>query len=102
MTQAPRFALYRDEVPDPPPSSLWVDLLRWMICVMDPDDRRLSFVAGCLSHAAQTGILSEKQSNACQAILNTICRAWGEGTLVCQNNIPPDDVKLITPTMRKH
>lgn len=97
-----RFVLFCDEVPDPPESSLWIDLLRWMICVMDPDDPRLPFVAGCLSHAAQHGILSEKQATACQGILTALCAAWSEGALICQNNVPPDDVKLLQPTKRKH
>jgi len=98
----PRFVLFCDEVPDPPESKVWVDLLRWMICVMDPDDKRLGFVAGCLSQACQNDGLTTRQAASCQAILETICRAWGDGILVCQNTEPPSDVKEIQPMVRKH
>lgn len=98
----PRFTLFCDEVPEPPESGLWVDLLRWMICVMDPADSRTAFVAGCLSYAAQNDGLSAKQAEACQAILNAVCKAWADGVLVCQNTIPPEDVKELQPMMRKH
>lgn len=97
-----RFTLFCDEVPNPPQSALWVDLLRWMICVMDPDDKRLAFVAGCLSHAMRAGGLSEKQSAACQSILGAMCRDWADGILVCQNTAPPSDVKEIQPMVRRH
>lgn len=98
----PRFVLFCDEVPEPPKSNLWVDLLRWMICVMDPDDKRLAFVAGCLSHGLRNDGLSDKQAAACQAILDTICKAWAEGVLVCQNTTSPSDVKELQPMVRKH
>lgn len=101
MTTAPRFTLFCDEVPEPPESGLWVDLLRWVICVMDPSDTRLAFVAGCLAQVARTGGLSQKQADACKAILNSICKAWSEGVLVCQNTVPAEHVKM-NPIMRKH
>ena len=92
MTHAPTFTLTCDEVPDPPKSSLWADLLRWMVCVMDPADKRIAFVAGCLSSAIQKDGLTEKQAAACAAILSTVCQAWSDGILVCQNTMPaPDD-----------
>lgn len=102
MTDAPRFTLLCDEVPEPPESPLWVDLLRWVVCVMDPDDRRIGFVAGCLSHACQHDGLSARQASACQAILNSVMKAWADGVLVCQNTVPTEGVKELPPIMRKH
>jgi hypothetical protein len=99
----PRFTLTASETPDPPESTLWADLLRWMVCVMDPDDTRLAFVAGCLSHAMRNDNgLSGKQATACQAILDRLCTDWAEGVLVCQNTTPPSDTKEIQPMVRKH
>lgn len=102
MTMPPRFTLLSNEVPAPPQSALWVDLLRWILCVMDPDDTRMAFVAGCLSHAAQNDGLSPKQAAACQAILSNVCKAWADGILICQNTLPSEDTPEIQPMLRKH
>ena len=98
----PRFALYCDEVPDPPATTLWVDLLRWAVCVMDPEDKRLTFVAGCLSFATQNEGLTAKQSSACEAILKSLHQDWQNGILVCQNTAAPNEIKEIPPMVRKH
>ena len=87
----PRFTLTASETPDPPESTLWADLLRWMVCVMDPDDTRLAFVSSCLSHACKAGGLTERQARACQKMLDDVWQAWADGVLICQNTPPADE-----------
>src|SRR5690606_5481161 len=72
--------------PDPPPDGCaWVDALRWLVAVMDGDDRSLLFVAGCLRYALEhNGCLTSKQADACNRILTRILDRWHEGTLACQ------------------
>ena len=98
MSHIPTFTLSCDEVPDPPKSALWADLLRWMVCVMDPADKRIGFVARCLSSAVKNDGLTEKQAAACSAILSTVCQAWSDGILVCQNTISASDDDAEPPT----
>jgi hypothetical protein len=73
--------------PDPPPpGSAWVDALRWLVCVMDSDDRgSLAFVASCLAWALNhDGTLTERQARACQKVLQRVTRAWHAGILDVQ------------------
>lgn len=85
-----RFTLTCDQVPGVTLSDSWVDVLRWCICIMDPHDTRMAFVAGCLSRAAKGQNLTDRQAEACNAILMSLMRDMAAGILVCQNT-PPDD-----------
>jgi hypothetical protein len=73
------------EPPAPPvPGSPWVDVLRWLVIVMDCNGY-LAFVAGCLAYAIDhDGCLTEKQAAACHKILLRTLKAWGHGALACQ------------------
>jgi hypothetical protein len=63
-------------------------MLRWMVCVMDPSDARLAFIASCLSHSLRHDGLTKPQSEACNKILARIFDAYRDGILVCQNTMP--------------
>jgi hypothetical protein len=82
------FTLTADQVPDPPESGLWANVLRWCICVMDPKDTRTPFIASCLAHALRNGGLTEGQQEACVRITQSVLLGWQEGILVCQNTAP--------------
>lgn len=97
----PNFTLSCEEVPDPPASSEWAAVLRWLICVMDPDDAGLPFIAACLSYAIPNDGLTAAQASACQTILTRVLEAWGDDALVCQNT-EPDDIPMPEPTTRTH
>jgi len=84
-----KFHLQSHQVPSPPTSTLWVDLLRWTVCVMDPKDTRLAFIASCLSYAIKNGGLTDAQAEACENIHERVRDAFMDGTLVCQNTIAP-------------
>lgn len=94
-----KFTLTASHVPQEPASRQWSDLLRWLVCIMDPDDKRLSFVAGCLSHTLKFGGLSDRQCAACEAILNSVKSDLSEGILLCQN-IPDEACDVATSTGR--
>ena len=91
------FSLTFDQVPDPPDGGKWMDVLRWCICVMDPKDTRLSFIAGCLSYALVNDGLTQKQAAACQSILDRLIDDFGRGILVCQNTEARDDYDAFPP-----
>lgn len=84
------FSLFSHQVPSPPKSLAWVDILKLVVCVMDPDDTRLGFAAGCLSQAAKHSGLTEKQAKACQKIYERMLSDYRQQILVCQNNEPED------------
>lgn len=79
------WSLYDIETPQPPDSVRWADVLRWLVCVMDPDDKSLSYVASCLSHALQFNGLSDKQHIVCAKISDRVRASYDAGTLLCQN-----------------
>lgn len=85
-----RFTLTDDQVPSPPVSPLWVDILKWCVCVMDPADERLGFIASCLAYAIKNNGLTERQAAACSAIKKRLIDDWAHGILLCQNT-PPDE-----------
>jgi hypothetical protein len=58
---------------------------------MDPLDTRLPFIARCYAVSIESGGLSPDESRTCQAILNTVCKAFSEGILICQNSLPPEE-----------
>lgn len=83
------FSLHSGQAPDRPESTLWIDQLRWLICVIDPDDTSLAFIASVFGQALKNaGNLSKRQSDACQKILNRVARAHDEGRLDCQHFVP--------------
>lgn len=84
------FSLNADQVPEPPDSTLWTDVLRWAVMVMDPADSRLAFMCSVLSQAIEKDGLSDKQSKACKRIMGTIRKDYAAGILVCQNTMPTD------------
>lgn len=96
---AERFTLTAEQVPYPCASEQWVDILRWCICVMDPADTRIGFVAGCLSHAFKNGgHLTDRQFDACDAIVQSLVEDWAQGVLVCQNTPPDRRKSTLLPT----
>jgi hypothetical protein len=69
----------------PPGGSSWIECLRWLISVMNLDDRSLTF-AGCFRHALEhEGALSGKQHAACHKVFERIVDRWEQGTLDCQH-----------------
>lgn len=78
------FRLEDWQVPEIPKSRLWSCHLRWMVCVMDADDRSLSFVCSCLSHAVK-GRLSDKQTAALEKCRKRVVEAYKAEILECQN-----------------
>ena len=78
---------YLPHVPPPPEgeSLPWIDVLRWMLCVMDDDDRAMAFVAGVLRYALEhEGSITAKQGEACNNIWARMHRLYHQGILDCQ------------------
>ena len=101
MSKEP-FSLLAHQVPEYPENAGWGDVLRWMICVMDPCDQRLAFIAGCLSHFLKFGGLTLKQSKACRKILVRIAEDFNAGILVCQNSKATDFAPEIAHQETRH
>jgi hypothetical protein len=77
------------QVPLPPygeDGTPWTDTLRWLVCVMNPDDRSLHFIASVLSSALKNGGLTERQAAAAKKIEHRIMRDYDAGVLDCQIN----------------
>lgn len=91
------FTLVSDQVPEPPQSSTWADILRWAVTVMDPRDPRLAFMASCLSYAIEKEGLTERQVDACEKIFARVLDAYRSRTLVCQNTTRDDQRREPTP-----
>ncbi len=49
------------DCPRPPTTRQWRDILRWLVAVMDDDDKALGFVASMLNHAIERDGLTPKQ-----------------------------------------
>lgn len=79
------FTLQSYQVPDFPESTIWTDQLRWLIMVMDPDDKQLPFIASCLAYSFKNNGLTEKQAVVCNKILQRVCARFESETLLCQN-----------------
>ncbi len=96
-----KFTLTESQVPEVPWSAdgtmTWADALRWLVCVMDPLDSRLGFIAGCLSYELKQGALTPKQAAACKRITEAILADFHDGILVCQNQ-PDNDENDFTGT----
>ena len=79
-------------IPDRPENSTWTGLLRWMLAVMDDDDKALPFIASCLSYCTKNGGLTERQAASCSKALTRITDRWSAMTLDCQaEEIDPDE-----------
>jgi len=55
-----------------PTSTLWIDVLKWCICILSNDDEDMSFLASLFSYAHYHGGLSEKQERAARTIIRRI------------------------------
>lgn len=78
-------AVFKDGmIPDFPDPGRWSGLLRWMIAVMDDDDKALPFIASCLSHCLKNGGLSERQEASCYKVAMRLRDRWHAMTLDCQ------------------
>lgn len=78
------FALDFYTVPEPPCDRLYVDILRWLLMVMDCDDPYLSFVAGCFSHALKYNGLTNEQAKAVDKVQRRVVAAYAKKALACQ------------------
>lgn len=71
-------------VPEFPQSTLWMDLLRWALVVMDHDDRDLGFMASLLSYCLDHQGLTEKQAKYARRIFVRVHATWLADQLECQ------------------
>lgn len=87
MTPSPTNLLSRGQVPNPPAvGSSWIDMLRWLIAVMDPGDRDLAMVASLLSSFLQNDGLSSRQDSRARVIAGRIMGWWELRALQCQRD----------------
>lgn len=61
-----------------------IDTMKWLITVMDRNDKGLPFVASVFSYALKTGGISEKQVEALERIYARIIERYELGTLAIQ------------------
>lgn len=80
------FMLLDYQVPECPASTLWSDQLRWLICVMNPDDGSLHYIASVLAYALKNDCLTDRQSKAANKILRRVRLDFAAGVLDCQLN----------------
>ena len=79
--------------PDDSAAGIILQMLRWLVFVMDPDDRGLVFVVGCLSWSLRHGgTLTPKQLAAIEDIYSRVVEQWDHGALACENH-PLQDVE---------
>lgn len=65
------------------------DVMKWMVSVMDRDDKSLHFVASVLSHFLKTGGLSEKQAEALGKRYAIVLDQFENGSLNIQTGKVP-------------
>lgn len=66
----------------------WVDMLRWLLSVMDEGDTSFSFIAGCLAYVTKPsgdGHLTQRQASGVQKIFERVRADYINGQLDCQN-----------------
>lgn len=68
----------------PPDNGEVIDTMKWLITVMDRNDKGLPFVASVFSYALKTGGISEKQVEALERIYVRIIERYELGTLAIQ------------------
>lgn len=82
------FGLTFDQVPEMPTTGNYADQLRWLLIVMDFDDPRIGFVAGCFSYCVANGGLTHRQILTLEKIIPRVLDAYQSGMLLCQS-FPP-------------
>lgn len=94
-----RFGLTCGQVPEFPETCAWVDMLRWAICVVDPEPPgTLRFLAGCLAYALRNdGRITTEQARVARDIIRRLREDHGNGDLLCQMT-PDDDMALASMT----
>lgn len=65
------------------------DVMKWMVSVMDRDDKALHFVASVLSHFLKNGGLSEKQAAALEKRYAIVLDQFDRGVLHIQTGGVP-------------
>lgn len=58
--------------------------MKWMVAVMDDDDKSLHFVAGVLSNCCKYGGVTERQAAAVEKTYDRILTAFHSGALAIQ------------------
>lgn len=61
----------------------WVSTIKWMIGVMDNDDKYLEFMVGILAQAIKFDGITPKQEAACKVNLERIKGLFEHGRLKC-------------------
>lgn len=72
-------------VPETPHENSWTAILRWLICVMNDEDKSMGFVAGCLSQCVKNGGLTDRQADGCRKVFSRILDDYEHLQLDCQN-----------------
>lgn len=78
------YTLFAHEVPAPPSSPFYLDKLRWLAMVMDPDDPDLAFVCSVLAQGLDKSGLTEKQEWRFERINARVLHVFGRRCLLCQ------------------
>lgn len=81
------FTLFHGEVPSPPVTRRSLDGLRWLVIVMNHDDRDYGFVVSVFAYALKKEMLSEKQMRRVDRIYDRIGRAFNCDALECQQAV---------------
>lgn len=81
------FTLHYDEVPDPPATRWSLDGLRWLVFVMNPDDRDFDFVIGVFAFALKKQYVTERQLAKIERISKRVSHAYGREALLCQQTV---------------
>lgn len=69
-----------------------LDVLKWLVSVMDRDDKGLHFVASVLASAARYGGITEKQAIAVENAYDRVLKLFNNGALAIQGGrIDKDD-----------
>lgn len=72
------FALSPEQIPSPPRTESYADWLRWAVCVMEPVNPSLPFIAGVFSHCLSKGGLTGPQAKVASEIITRLEGAYWE------------------------
>lgn len=61
-----------------------LDIMKWLVAVIDRDDKSLHFVANVLSQFAKYGGITEKQAAAVEKTYVRVLKAFENGALAIQ------------------
>jgi hypothetical protein len=75
----------------PPVEADALDMLKWMVAVMDRDDRSLMFVASLLTQCIEWNGLTEKQAAAGSRVYERVLSLFDRGLLAIQGGRVEDD-----------